>query len=271
MLLFMNQASLLYQGHDHIQLRAYFLGTRIDVREYENYNFVSLNPLTIKLGEKGYAVLLRFGVVVLIELDEVEEANFIHDLSRFVHKPFSSPEWEETEVLVKFDLPERIDSSGSLFIREASCERLQVVALILAKSVVLAHYEKQVTEVFTRIEHLAENLTIGYIPSKDKDLLREIGNVLSIQAWTVGRVEVTEKPELTWDDPELDRLYERLAYEYELRDRDLALNRKLELISNTAETFLELLHSRQSIRVEWYIVILILVEVVLIIYEIYIF
>jgi len=267
----MLQTRLLYQDRNHIQLRAYFLGPRIDVREYERHNFISLNPLTIKVGENSYAVLLKFGVVVLIQLDEVEQTNFIKDLTRFVHKPFRSPEWEEADVLIQINVPERIDSSGSLFIRDASCERLQVVSLILAKSVVLAHYEKQVTDVFTRIEHLAENLTLGHIPSKDKDLLREIGNVLSIQAWTVGRAEVTEKPELTWDDPELDRLYERLAYEYELRDRDLALNRKLELISNTAETFLELLHNRQSIRVEWYIVILILVEVVLIIYEIYIF
>ena len=41
----------------------------------------------------------------------------------------------------------------------------------------------------------------------------------------VGRVEVAEKPEIVWDDPRLDRLYERLATEYELRDRDRALSR----------------------------------------------
>jgi uncharacterized Rmd1/YagE family protein len=267
----MSEPILLYHDTNQIQLRAFFLGTRIDVLEYEKSSFVSKNPLTLKIGEHGHAVVLKFGVVVLMQLDKNEEIKIIHDLSKFVHNGFRSPEWEEADVLIKPDAPERIDANGSILIREASSERLQIVSLILAKSSVLAHYEKQVTEVFTRIEKLAENLTLGHIPSKDKDLLREIGNVLSIQAWTVGRVEVTEKPELTWDNPELDRLYERLAYEYELRDRDLALNRKLELISNTAETFLELLHSRQSIRVEWYIVVLILIEVALIIYEIYLF
>jgi uncharacterized Rmd1/YagE family protein len=85
----------------------------------------------------------------------------------------------------------------------------------------------------------------------------------------VGRVEVTEKPEITWDDPKLDRLYERLSIEYELRERDRALSRKLELISHTAQTYLNLLQHRQSLRVEWYIVLLIVVEIVLFIYDLF--
>ena len=47
------------------------------------------------------------------------------------------------------------------------------------------------------------------------------------------------------------------------------LNRKLELISRTAETVLELLQHRHSLRVEWYIVILIVVEILLTLYELF--
>jgi uncharacterized Rmd1/YagE family protein len=67
---------------------------------------------------------------------------------------------------------------------------------------------------------------------------------------------------------ELDRLYERLATEYELRDRDLALARKLDLIARTAETYLDLVNHRQALRVEWYIVILIVAEIVLSLWQI---
>jgi uncharacterized Rmd1/YagE family protein len=90
-----------------------------------------------------------------------------------------------------------------------------------------------------------------------------------VQTQTVGRVEVTEKPEITWDRPDLDRLYERLSLEYELRDRDRALTRKLEFISDTAQIYLDLLDAQKSLRLEWYIVILILVEIVLIVYDIF--
>ena len=77
----------------------------------------------------------------------------------------------------------------------------------------------------------------------------------------VGRVETGEKPELLWEHPELERLYVRLAEEYELRDR--ALDRKLDVISRTVETLLSLVQTRSSLRVEWYIVLLIVAELLL--------
>ena len=45
--------------------------------------------------------------------------------------------------------------------------------------------------------------------------------------------------------------------------------RKLELIGDTAQTLLDLLQNRRSLRVEWYIVILIVVEIVLTLYELF--
>ncbi|OQB07769.1 MAG: hypothetical protein BWY17_05203 [Deltaproteobacteria bacterium ADurb.Bin207] len=84
----------------------------------------------------------------------------------------------------------------------------------------------------------------------------------------VGRVRVEESPELLWEFPHLERLYRRLFEEYELRERHSALERKLALISRTAETLLGLLHHRSSMRVEWYIVILIVAEILIMVGEI---
>lgn len=86
----------------------------------------------------------------------------------------------------------------------------------------------------------------------------------------VGRVEVAEKPDLLWDHPQLERVYARLVDEYELSERHRALEHKLELISRTAETVLGLVHANRSLRVEWYIVILILFDILLSLYEKYI-
>jgi required for meiotic nuclear division protein 1 len=55
----------------------------------------------------------------------------------------------------------------------------------------------------------------------------------------------------------------RLAEEYELRDRGRALDRKLEIVSRTVETLLSLVQTRSSMRVEWYIVLLIIAELLL--------
>jgi uncharacterized Rmd1/YagE family protein len=141
---------------------------------------------------------------------------------------------------------------------------LQLVADILAKSLVLSHYETRIAENFDRIEPLAAMLREnGRAGGHSKELLRHIGDVLLVQQKMVGRVETGEKPELLWEHPELERLYMRLAEEYELRERDRALDRKLDVISRTVETLLGLLQTRSSLRVEWYIVLLIIAELLL--------
>jgi uncharacterized Rmd1/YagE family protein len=90
-----------------------------------------------------------------------------------------------------------------------------------------------------------------------------------MQQTMVGRVEVGEKPEVLWERPDLERLYERLKDEFEVDERHRALERKLVLISRTAETGLDLLHNRSSLRVEWYIVILIVIEIVLLVWDMF--
>ncbi len=85
----------------------------------------------------------------------------------------------------------------------------------------------------------------------------------------LGIVEVGEKPNPIWDYPQLDRLYLRLENEYELRERLIALEQKLALISKSVETVLAILQRDSSYRVEWYIVILIVGEIFLSIYDIW--
>jgi required for meiotic nuclear division protein 1 len=149
-------------------------------------------------------------------------------------------------------------------LNEKTTERLQLVADILAKSLVLSHYETRIADIFDRIEPLAANLREkGRAGASGKELLRHIGEVLLMQQKMVGRVETSEKPELLWEHPELERLYIRLAEEYELRDRDRALDRKLDVVCRTVETLLGLVQTQSSLRVEWYIVLLIIAELLL--------
>ena len=159
---------------------------------------------------------------------------------------------------------------GTVFIREKSNDRLQVVAAVLAKSVALAQYENDVTATFDRIEPFAIDLERGGKGRRDmKLLLRHIGLALRNEHKMVARVEVSDRPELLWDHPELEQLYLRLEDEFEIEERAAILDRKLELISRTVETILDLLQKEQSMRVEWYIVILILVEIFLSLYTLF--
>jgi len=82
-----------------------------------------------------------------------------------------------------------------------------------------------------------------------------------------GRVAVAEKPDAVWDRPDLERLYARLQDEYELKERAEALSRKLSVISDTAEMLTDMIDTKRSLRLEFLIVLLILFEIVITVYQ----
>jgi len=253
----------LFPNRSTVKVRALFLGGRLELKGLESSRVLAALPLMISAGEQGYAVLFRYGAVVLFNVSPVEEMSFLHHLRPLLRDPFETPDTEVTEITVDPDKDERVDNN-IIIVKDTSPERLQVVADIFAKSVVLDHYEQRVAGAFDRIEPLADHLQRhGRTEYRDTELLRHIGGTLLIQHTTVGRVEVGEKPEILWERPDLERLYVRLEDEYELRERHVALERKLDLISRTAETLLNLMQHKRSLRVEWYIVILIMAEIAL--------
>jgi uncharacterized Rmd1/YagE family protein len=257
-----------FSGWRRVRVHALLIGRRIDLRALYRTDSLAVAPLAIPAGEHGIAVVFRYGAVVMFNLQVVEEAAFLVSLKTVVGESLDQPEREEVEIVVEPAADERVDAGGVIHLREVTAERLLVVADVLAKSVILAYHETRVARVFDRIEPVAEALQRpGGGRLAAKQLLHHIGDVLITQHGMVGRVEVTEKSELLWDWPELERLYLRLQEEYELPERDRALTRKLDLIAQTATTALGLLQARRSLRVEWYIVILIIIEILLTLYE----
>lgn len=260
---------LLFTDRDTVKGRALFLGEQLDLAALRSTDSLGKLPLVVSAGDGGCAVLFSYGVVVLFGLEPVEEASFLTYLKPLVTQPFLASETEEAALQADAIGSGRVEN-GIIWLREFNIECLQIVADILAKSVVLAHYEAGSASIFEQIEPFSASLQRTTRSERwGKELLRQLGSNLSIQHKIVGRVEIVDKPELLWDNPDLERLYLRLENEYEIRERHLALERKLDLISSTAETVLDLLQHNSSLRVEWYVVLLIVIEIMLSLYDLF--
>jgi uncharacterized Rmd1/YagE family protein len=154
-------------------------------------------------------------------------------------------------------------------LREISPERLLVIADVLAKSVVLAHDERDVAQVFEIIEPFAKELAESGRTRRDrKGVLQLIGSALLVQHRVSGRVAIGEKPDALWERPDLERLYARLEDEYELKERVDTLNRKIEVVAETANTLADIIDTRRSLRLELIVVVLIALEIVATFYQI---
>lgn len=254
---------------DAFKARAVLVGERFDLRAWGTLDALATIPLTVEVKDGGLAVLFRYGVAVFFDVVPLDELGFLQKLKPYVVNTYERPETEELEVAVN---PEARDAvkPGTVWLEACTLERLQLVADILSKSVLLAHYEARVSYDFDRLEPLAIQLEQkGRLPGRQKDLLKNIGAMLLIEQRMVGRAEISDKPEILWEHPALEGLWVRLLDEFEIRERHQALERKLNVLAQTAQNLVDLLSSRHSLRVEWYIVILIVVEIFLSLYEMF--
>lgn len=257
---------LLKNRHD-LKARALLLGDRLDLKLFKIADCLATTPLTLLADDEGgIAVLFRYGVVVFFGVKELDEVRFIDSLKPLLTNPYPSPEIEELEI--HCGMNSIGVQSGAVSLDEISLEKLQVIADALSKNLVLSLYEKKVAGEFDKIEPLAQELaTYGRVSAGSKKLLSKIGHMLLIEHRMVGRAEIGDKPETLWDFPQLGGLYASLEDEFELNERQSALDRKLGLISDTVQTLADVWDNRQLHKLEWYVIGLILFEIVLSLYE----
>jgi uncharacterized Rmd1/YagE family protein len=251
------------------KVRALLLGDRIDTAGLERTDVLSATPLAFRAGKDGVVAVFRYGVVVLFGLSILEEDEVLRPLRNRVVRPIDLPEEEIATIELCPDKDEQILPGGPILVRAMTPEHMLVIADALAKSVVLARDEREVSSVVEKVEPFARELAEqGRTPGGRRGILKYVGNALLVQHRVSGRVAVAEKPDAVWDRPDLERLYARLQDEYELTERAEALSRKLAVISDTAEVLTDMIDTKRSLRLEFIIVVLIVFEIVITGYEI---
>ncbi len=249
------------QAASRKRARAILLSDRIDTSQLEHDHVVSTAPLTYKFGKDGFVTLFRYGVVVMIGLVPEEEDEVLRSLRPRLIRPVQPAEEESVAIDLVPDRDEQIMPGGPIALKTITPDGLIVIADALSKSVVLARDERQVAAVFDLVEPFARQLAEkGRASAGRGPIFKQIGNALLVQQRVAGRVAVTDKPDVLWDRPSLERLYARLEDEYELKERTDALFRKLSVISETAQVLTDILDTKRSFRLEIIIVVLIAVE-----------
>ena len=263
-----SQASKSPLGGAHTTARAFFVADRLNTSGLERGDVLATTPLAFRVNENGVAILFRYGVVVFIGLNALQEDEFLRGLQSRMTGAFTRREEEIAIIELASEKEDQIPPGGPIYLQSLSPERLILVGEALAKSVVLARHEREVAAVFDMTEPFARKLAQGGgTGGGRRAILKHIGNALLVRHRVSGPVEVSEKPDILWDKPQLERLYARLEDEYELKERAESLNRKLAVIAETAQVLTDIIDTQRSLRLELIIVFLILFEVLITIYQ----
>jgi uncharacterized Rmd1/YagE family protein len=241
---------------------AVMVAERVDVKALGELPIVAESPALARLPDGGIAALFRYGAVVLFNATTGDHEWLLAAIQPHCTGQHDELAIEHARVVINHTEDEGPARGNVVTIHSANRDRLQLLAEAMAKSALLSYQEHRAARDFDRIEPLAQDLAEdGRFSVKSKELLKGVGSMLLSEHRLTGRAEVTAKPDLLWDRPHLEGLYARLAGEYELDDRALVLERKLATLSHTSETLVETMRYQVSHRLEFYVVVLILIEV----------
>lgn len=147
---------------------------------------------------------------------------------------------------------------------------IELSAVVLAKSVALERNEFQIEQILNRAEGLIERLENGKMRMGDKKLGGMFASVLRHEYDSISYVLILDKPDITWTMNDANDYYENLSTIFELADRYEILRQKTDTLRHVVEGFTAVNHGMRSYIMEMIIIILILVEVVLMLLELFV-
>lgn len=212
--------------------------------------------------EGGEVFAFSFGALVFHDVDAAVRDKLLNSL-RAQH-PRLVPDVVREDFTV-FEGGDRVGmSQGRLIVEELNATRAGVVALIVAQSAAIETYERIVDGLFARTRRLLEQLERrGMVPLRTRSLHRFIGEAVGRRTEVLSTLHLLDKPDATWDDPAMDRIYDDLRSEFDLGDRFTALESKLRAVQDALELLLGVARDRRLVLLEAAIVALICVELVL--------
>ena len=209
------------------------------------------------------AVLFDFGSVVLIGLRKEERERLIAAIGGKIGPEPHPPLTEDFMVEVRPGAAVEVQFDR-VILSEASVPALKVISLVLAQSAAMDYYDEDVHEIQQRTHVITRALQLdGRVPGRLDNLVKFIGSCIETKNGMIATLALFDKPDSTWEDQQIDRLYGGLRNELEIDDRFRALEAKLRMIQENLVLLADLYHSRSTWRLELTVVLLILFEILL--------
>lgn len=261
-------------GPKRYSLVTKYLGERIDLKkaqdEFRRYEFLNHDhPLVLRIVNGKYVVLTKFGTVSFWNASEEDIERFVKEISPYAKGSREKYDYIDTLKIYVGAETEKT-TFDELYIRNLDIEKIKIISYVSAQSVALDRYEEEIDRRLGELGRVAENLkTDGHTRFTEKSLLRQVGHVLSVKQSTVSSLSLFDKPDEAWEREEIEKLYNRLRSAYELHDRFDILNEKLNFLSENNITLLDFVTAAKNNFLELVIVVLIVVEIVILVLEIF--
>lgn len=247
-------------------VKAYQVANAVNVKQCKarlpwQLMFQDSDELYYQIAEDKFIYVFQYGMVSFFNFSETEIEVALRTLKPYCTTPLTKNISEETKVVVESQRL-KVDFN-SITLPSLDQEMIRLVMLNTSQSVALDNYsnltEKLLIETNEHTKYLEQH---GKLDISGNKLKRFIGKVLNIKNKISENLYIFDAPDIVWDDERLNKLNQDLKLNFDLKDRYHLIHDRIEIIKENLELFKDIMDHKESSKLEWIIIILILVEVV---------
>jgi required for meiotic nuclear division protein 1 len=238
----------------------------IDIKQFRDVFPVKVHhadsdELFYQLEEQKFSYIFKYGIVCFLDYNEVEILSFIQVISPYCKNLFDQRLSEEFEI--ETGAPENKVGYNKIEIARVDIDILRLIMLNVSQSVALDRFSDQTnilleeTNNYTQILEKKGTLNLSRV-----NLKKYIGRTLNLKNRIASNLYIFDSPDETWDDENLNAMDIGLKKTFDLQARFRTIQEGLEIVKENLELFKDLLQHRNSVALEWIVIILILVEVI---------
>ena len=267
----------------------------VDVDEHEHRGTepatTSANDVAAKAWEppQGELFIFDYGVVVIWGLTEPQEYYVLSQLKPFEEEKLE-PDEIETEafhyqyrvlsqprifndvITLRAIISSQVGASGfdeDHLQKQDSMIKL-TISHAIAQSTKLTLFEQRIDDTIITTQHIPLIMAkTGKVPMSRSAITKKIGQ-LFVMRINVNLVSpILDTPEIFWSEPSLEPLYSAVRGYLEISQRVELLNQRCNVISDLLDMLKEHLNSAHGETLEWIIIILIAIEILIGLVEIF--
>ncbi|MDO1501560.1 RMD1 family protein [Winogradskyella maritima] len=223
--------------------------------------FSDSDELFYQFKAEKYIYVFQYGMLSFFNMTS-EEISEVFKLIKPYAVNFETPEVSE-DISITFENEKMAVEFDHIVLPSFDAEMIRLVMLNASQSVALSRYS-EITEnlLFETNKHTVYLEKKGKLDISGNKLKRFIGKTLNIKNKISENLYIFDSPDVTWENEQLNKLNLGLKQTFDLKDRYRVIHDRVEIIKENLELFKDIMDHKESSKLEWIIIILILVEVV---------
>jgi uncharacterized Rmd1/YagE family protein len=250
-----------------MKIEAFLVAEQINVRkfktEFTGKPYSSTNFEIFYVQEHGkFLYLFNYGAVVFANYSDLEKSDLLKFLRSYSEKPVEI-EFKE-DLLVEINAEQKpVFGYSSVQLPSADENVTRIIMLNIAQSVVMDFYETLGNQILDSTKKFTEDLELyGKIKISQKNLIKFIGKTLNIKNSIFDNLYIFNSHDITWENEYLEQVDKNLKEMFDIKMRFRELDYELKIVEDNLRLFTELSQNRESTRLEWIVILLILMEVI---------